>query len=166
MGRRVEPAKSSQLGSLGSDVRNFEKRPSRQLVLEACRPSLRIRRPRVLVHAEVTWKASGGGFREAILEGEYGLQAVRFVELVGYPVAQQVVGLDGDFRTVVDTVAYAKHGFIWQPRREPDPRSEVVVIRFQTSAHAPQHGSMWQRRVIQVEEIPAILAERCEVFVA
>src|SRR5260370_38713141 len=101
MGRRVKPAKASEPGSLGSDVRNFQKRLSRQLVLQARRPLLRIRRPRVLVHAEVTWKACGSGFRKAVLESEDRLQAVRFVELVVDAVAQQVVGLDGDFRTVL-----------------------------------------------------------------
>src|SRR5437016_1452645 len=70
MGRRVEPAKASEPYSLRSDVRDFQKRPSRQLVLQARRPLLRVRRPRVLVHAEVTWKASGGGFRKAVLESE------------------------------------------------------------------------------------------------
>ncbi len=88
MGRRVEAAKASEPGALGPDVRNFQERLSRQLVLQTSRPLLRIGRPRVLVHAEVTWKAGGGCFQKTILEGEYGLKAVRFVELVVDAIAQ------------------------------------------------------------------------------
>ena len=100
------------------------------------------------------------------------MQTARLVVFVPNSVAHQIVGFHGDLRAEVDPVAGAENSIsralqqVRQPRGQPDARREILAIRCGDGVHMAQHRRVRQCRIIEIQQIPAILAERREVFVA
>ncbi len=71
----------------------------------------------------------------------------------------------------VDSVTGAKHGVVRarQPMRQThgqaDARSKVQPVGIGDRVHRLQSGRIWKRRIVQIQQTSAIVAERRKVFV-